>query len=54
MVRKIPTETRSFHAVLLPLHPDKFPHQIDDRTCWQIGCATNYDSEEVTSEVKVF
>ena len=41
MVRKIPTETSSFQAVRLPLHPARFPHQIDDSTCWQIGWATN-------------
>lgn len=41
-MRKIPAETNSFQAVLLPFHPDRFPHQMDDRTCWQIGCATNY------------
>ena len=41
MVTKIPTETNSFQAVLLPLHPSRFPHQMDESTCWQIGCATN-------------
>lgn len=41
MVRKIATETNSFQAVLLPLQPARFPHQIDDSTCWQIGWATN-------------
>jgi len=47
-VRKIPTETKSFQAVLLPLQPDKCPHQMDDRTCWQIGWATNYPNGDTT------
>lgn len=33
MVRTINTETKSFQAVLLPLQPARFPHQMDDRTC---------------------
>lgn len=45
MVRKIPTETKSFQAVLLPLQPARFPHQMDDSTCWQIGWATNCEKQ---------
>lgn len=50
MVRKIPTETSSFQVVRLPLHPARFPHQIDDSTCWQIGWATN--CKEKTAEME--
>lgn len=47
MVRKIPTDTRSFQTVLLPLQPDKFPDQMDERTCWQIGWATNCTYKDI-------
>lgn len=52
MVRKIPIETNSFQAVLLPLQPASFPHQIEDRTCWQIGCATNCHKQRETETEK--
>lgn len=57
IVRKIPTETNSFQAVLLPLQPARFPHQIDDSTCWQIGWATNCTKNtqrEIKDEFYVF
>lgn len=49
-MRKIPTETKSFQAVRLPLHPARFPHQMDDSTCWQIGWATNCQNKPTITE----
>lgn len=53
MVRKIPTETNNFQAVRLPLHPARFPHQIDDSTCWQIGWATNCENKPPKMETQM-
>lgn len=53
MVRNIPTETSSFQAVRLPLHPARFPHQIDDSTCWQIGWATNCENKPTEMERQI-
>jgi hypothetical protein len=41
MVRKMRKATKSFQMVVLPRQPARFPHQMEDRTCWQMGCATN-------------
>lgn len=49
-MRKIPTETNSFQAVRLPLHPARFPHQMDDSTCWQMGWATNCKNNATITE----
>lgn len=43
-------ETNSFQAVRLPLHPERFPHQMDDSTCWQIGWATNCKNKATITE----
>lgn len=48
MVRKITMETNSFQAVLLPRHPARFPHQIEESTCWQMGWATNFHRNKHT------
>lgn len=41
MVRKMRKAMKSFQMVVLPRQPARFPHQMEDRTCWQMGCATN-------------